>query len=185
LASIARRHLDFVPFHAQDLFNGVHEKALGRAVEFGHDKHSGFGCDMQIAEMRQIDDRDHLAAQADHTLHPRRHIRGMGDVGHVHDFTDLENIDPKDFFTAGALILTKTEEQDLKAVGTRQARTLVNRSNKDIHAISLAGNVVSIRLVISAAARDYLNFYAMNRLGSGRLSTRKINRFESVVFSGG
>jgi hypothetical protein len=79
-----------------------------------------------MSVFRQIHDRHQDAAQGDHSLHGRRHVRRRRYRRSAHDLAYLEDIDAVGFMPSGTRVGTQREQEDLELVGARQAGTRID-----------------------------------------------------------
>ena len=87
----SRQHL--APVETHDVLHRLDGKGLGAAGVLGNQQDIQPGAGRAPGNRRQIDDRQDLPAQIDHTHHVGWRSGHRGDHGHRNDLSDLEYID--------------------------------------------------------------------------------------------
>ena len=121
-----RRHAHLRPIHPQDGVHRLDQKALGMVVVFGDDHDLALRIGGHRHVVTQIHHRHQRAAQADHALDRRVHLRRRRDGRRVHHLAHLEHVDAEGLATPRAGIRSQREQQDFELVGPGQAGSCVN-----------------------------------------------------------
>ena len=109
-----RQHL--VPLQPRDIVDFLDGEALRRAREFGDEQDLRPILRTATGDLRQIDDRDDLAANVRDAENLRFRARDGRDGGHRENFTDLEYIDAVEFALLRIRGFAQAEQQQLEHI---------------------------------------------------------------------
>ncbi|MNF92498.1 hypothetical protein D3C84_751440 [compost metagenome] len=118
-----RRRQNGFPVHVDDAIHTAHQEGLHRAVVFGDDdravgpRHQRTHTD----RLRQIDHRQGLTAQIDHSAYKRVTLRHQSQFRQLQHFLNLEHVD-REQLTPG-----QSKHENFQAILTHQLRALVYR----------------------------------------------------------
>ncbi|CUI91218.1 Uncharacterised protein [Enterobacter cloacae] len=127
------RRVDLLPVKAHDVLNRFHRKRLHAAGIFG---------DQQDVEPRrrltarhggQVDHRDHLIADIHHPHQRGLHPCGFGELRHRHNFTQLKDVNAKQFGFIFIQRRAQTEQQQLKTIRQGEICPVINIFLEIIH----------------------------------------------------
>ena len=122
-AGAGRRRQNGFPVHVDDTIHATNKEGLYRAVVLGDDdravrtRHQWTHAD----RLRQIDHRQGLTAQIDHTADKRVTLRHQSQLRQLQHFLNLEHVD-REQLTPG-----QSKHENFQAILTHQLRALVYR----------------------------------------------------------